>query len=103
MESNNFFKSALPIWADSRDKEMNVSVELTYSAKDLKNAKTNQNNKKHGNIKRKNRLWLRRHGIINVLEDFQRIPSIVLCNGIQARPWDNSNPHACHTYMGCRL
>ncbi len=38
MESNNFFKSALPIWADSRDKEMNVSVELTYSAKDLKNA-----------------------------------------------------------------
>ena len=35
---NNFFKSALPIWVENRDKEMNVSVELTYSAKDLKNA-----------------------------------------------------------------
>ena len=33
-----FFKSALPIWIDGRDREWNVTVELKYSAKDLKNA-----------------------------------------------------------------
>ena len=33
-----FFKSALPIWIDGRDKEWNVTVELRYTAKDLKNA-----------------------------------------------------------------
>ena len=33
--SNNFFKSALPIWIEGRDKESNVSVKLTYEAKDL--------------------------------------------------------------------
>ncbi|MBQ8408489.1 MAG: hypothetical protein IJY39_06440 [Clostridia bacterium] len=37
--SNNFFKSALPIWIEGREKEMNVSVKLTYDAKDLKGAK----------------------------------------------------------------
>ena len=38
MENNKFFKSALPIWVDCRDREMNVTVELRYVAKDLKNA-----------------------------------------------------------------
>ena len=36
--NNNFFKSALPVWIDGRDKEWNVTVELRYTAKDLKNA-----------------------------------------------------------------
>ena len=36
--NNNFFKSALPIWVEGRDKEWNVSVELSFNAKDLKNA-----------------------------------------------------------------
>lgn len=35
---NEFFKSALPIWIEGRDKEWNVSAELTYSAKNLKDA-----------------------------------------------------------------
>ena len=36
--SNNFFKSARPIWVEGRDREWNVTVQLTYNAKDLKNA-----------------------------------------------------------------
>ena len=35
---NNFFKSALPIWIPGREREWNVNVELTFDAKDLKNA-----------------------------------------------------------------
>ena len=34
----NFFKSALPIWIDGRDKEWNVTAELRFEAKNLKNA-----------------------------------------------------------------
>lgn len=37
--SNNFFKSALPIWIEGRDKEWNVTARLTYAAKALKGAK----------------------------------------------------------------
>ena len=36
---NNFFKSALPVWIEGRNKECNVSAKLTYAAKDLKDAK----------------------------------------------------------------
>ena len=35
---NNFFKSALPVWIESRDKEWNVTAELCFAAKNLKNA-----------------------------------------------------------------
>ena len=38
MQNDNFFKKALPIWIDGRDREWNVTVELSYSAKDLKGA-----------------------------------------------------------------
>ena len=37
--NNNFFRSALPIWIEGRDKEWNVSVKLTYTAKALSGAK----------------------------------------------------------------
>ena len=36
---NNFFKSALPVWIEGRDKEWNVHARLTYAAKDLYGAK----------------------------------------------------------------
>ncbi len=36
--SNQFFKSALPVWIEGREKEWNVSAEVTYSARNLKNA-----------------------------------------------------------------
>ena len=36
--SNNFFKSALPVWIDGREREWNVTAELCFAAKDLKNA-----------------------------------------------------------------
>ena len=35
---NTFFKTALPIWIEGRDKEWNVNAELRFEAKDLKNA-----------------------------------------------------------------
>ena len=35
---NQFFKSALPIWIEGREKEWNVSVKLTYGAKTLSGA-----------------------------------------------------------------
>ena len=35
---NTFFKSALPVWIEGRDKEWNVTAEIVYNAKDLKNA-----------------------------------------------------------------
>ena len=35
---NNFFKAARPIWVEGRDREWNVTVQLAYNAKDLKNA-----------------------------------------------------------------
>ena len=35
---NQFFKSALPIWIEGREKEWNVSVKLTYGAKALSGA-----------------------------------------------------------------
>ena len=38
MISQNYFKSALPIWIEGRDKEWNVSVKLTYHAKALSSA-----------------------------------------------------------------
>ena len=37
--SNNFFRSALPVWIEGRDTEWNVSARLTYAAKDLSGAK----------------------------------------------------------------
>ena len=37
--ANEFFKSALPVWIEGRDKEWNVSARLTYSAKELYGAK----------------------------------------------------------------
>ena len=36
--SNNFFKSAIPVWIKGRDKEWNVTAELRFEAKNLKNA-----------------------------------------------------------------
>ena len=38
MESSKFFKKALPIWIEGRDKEWNVSAKLIYRAENLKNA-----------------------------------------------------------------
>ena len=38
MDSNKFFDKALPIWIEGRDREWNVTVEISYTAKDLKNA-----------------------------------------------------------------
>ena len=35
---NKFFKSALPIWIEGRDREWNVTAEIRYEAKNLKNA-----------------------------------------------------------------
>ena len=35
---NDFFKAAWPIWIEGRDKEWNVSAEISYYAKELKNA-----------------------------------------------------------------
>lgn len=35
---NTFFKSALPIWIEGRDKEWNVSARLTFNAKELHGA-----------------------------------------------------------------
>lgn len=35
---NKFFKAALPIWIEDRDKEWNVSAEISYSARDLRSA-----------------------------------------------------------------
>ena len=35
---NNFFKSALPVWIEMREREWNVTVEISYAIKDLKNA-----------------------------------------------------------------
>lgn len=37
--ANQFFRSALPVWIEGRDKEWNVSARLTYFAKDLCGAK----------------------------------------------------------------
>ena len=36
---NNFFKSALPVWIEGRNKEWNVHARLTYAAKDIYGAK----------------------------------------------------------------
>ena len=36
--NTNFFKSALPVWIDGRDREWNVNAELRFAAKDLKDA-----------------------------------------------------------------
>ena len=36
---NNFFKSALPVWIEGRNKEWNVHAKLTYTAKNLSGAK----------------------------------------------------------------
>ena len=33
---NRFFKSALPVWIEGRDKEWNVSAGISYSARDLR-------------------------------------------------------------------
>ena len=38
MANTNFFKKALPIWIDGRDKEWNVTAELRFEAKEMKNA-----------------------------------------------------------------
>ncbi len=38
MNSNQFFKSAKPIWIEGKEKEWNISVRLLYKAEDLKNA-----------------------------------------------------------------
>ena len=35
---NRFFKSALPVWIEGRDKEWNVCAEISYSARDLRSA-----------------------------------------------------------------
>ena len=36
--ANNFFKKALPVWIEGREKELNVSAKLIYRAENLKNA-----------------------------------------------------------------
>ena len=38
MECNQFFKAALPVWIEGRDREWNVTAELLYTAKELKGA-----------------------------------------------------------------
>lgn len=56
----------------------------------------------HGKIKRKNRLRLRRHGIIHVLEGLQLLSPLLLCQRIRHLACRHRHTPSGHPYLGCR-